>query len=246
MKHSMKTKSRIAAGATALALSCGGASVACAQPAKSPYPAMAPVEQYLPKTPADEIALARTAAPPSISAEADVLVLGSRGYETAVKGTNGFVCFIQRSWAAGFEDPGFWNPKVSAPNCFNAAAARTELPQYLKRTEWVLAGATKEQLIERTRACVADHTFRSPEPGAFSFMLSKSGYVSDESAGPWLPHVMLFVPHGQAATWAAGLEGSPILGQEGTDIESTVLFIPVRRWSDGSPAPAPTAPHTHS
>jgi hypothetical protein len=244
MRHSME--SRIAAGAVALALSFGGTSVACAQPAKSPYPAMAPVEQYLAKSPADEVALARTAAPPSVSADADVLVLGSRGYETAVKGKNGFVCFVQRSWAAGFEDPGFWNPKVSSPNCFNPAAARTELPQYLKRTEWVLAGATREQLIEKTRASVADHTFLRPEPGAFSFMLSKRGYVSDESAGPWLPHVMLFVPHGQAALWGAGLEGSPILGQEGTDIESTVLFIPVRRWSDGSPAPAPTAPHTHS
>jgi hypothetical protein len=77
-------------------------------------------------------------------------------------------------------------------------------------------------------------------------MLSKSGYVNDQTTGPWLPHVMLFVPHGQAAAWGAGLEGSPILGQEGSELESTVLFIPVRRWSDGSPAPAPTARHTHT
>jgi len=75
-------------------------------------------------------------------------------------------------------------------------------------------------------------------------MLSKEGYLSDESAGPWLPHVMFFVPHGQSAAWGAGFEGSPILGADGSPLEPTVLFIPVRRWSDGSAAPAP-AEHLH-
>ena len=150
-----------------------------------------------------------------MSAAAEVLVLGSHGYETAVKGSNGFVCFVERSWAAGFNDPEFWNPKLRGPNCFNPPAARTELPQYLKRTEWVLAGATKQQIIDRSRSAVASHEFRAPEAGALSFMLSKNGYLSDHAAGPWLPHVMFFLPHGQAADWGAGLEGSPILGQEG-------------------------------
>jgi hypothetical protein len=245
--HSME--SRIVAGAVvviAVASTLGGGGVACAQPARSPYPIAAPIEQYMARSPADEIALARSAAPPSISSDATVLVLGTRGYETAVQGKNGFVCFVQRSWTAGFGDPGFWNPKIRAPNCFNQAAARSELPQEMKRTEWVLAGATRDEMIEKTRAAVADHSFRSPEPGAFSFMLSKEGYLGDDAGGPWLPHVMLFVPHGQAAAWAAGVEGSPILGQEGSEIESTVLYIPVRRWSDGSPAPQAAAQHTHT
>jgi hypothetical protein len=216
-----------------------------AQPVAPLYPVASPIEQYLAKSNADEIALARSAAPPSISADATVLVLSRQGYETAVEGTNGFVCFIQRSWAASFDDAEFWNPKIRAPNCFNALAARTELPQYLKRTEWVLAGAGKEQLIAATRSALADRSFRSPEPGALSFMLSKEGYLNDEAAGPWLPHVMLFVPHGQTAAWGAGAEGSPVLGSDHSEIESTVLFIPVRRWSDGAPAPPPAERHTH-
>jgi len=236
----------IVAGAIFLTELSGGIGAACAQPAMSLYPSVAPIEQYRVKSQADEIALARSAAPPSISSDAEVLVLGSRGYETAVQGKNSFVCFVERSWAAGFDDPEFWNPKLRAPNCFNASAARTELPQYLKRTEWVLAGASREQMIERTRSAVADHSFKSPEPGSLSFMLSKDGYLSDEAAGPWLPHVMLFVPHGQAAAWGAGMEGSPILGRDGSELESTVLLIPVRRWSDGSPAPPPTEQHTHT
>jgi len=207
------------------------------------YPTMAPIAQYRIAARDDEIALARSAAPPSISADAEVLVLGDRGYETAVKGKNGFVCFVERSWAAGFDDPEFWNPKTRAPNCFNAPAARTELPQYLMRTEWVLAGASMQEMKAKTRSAIASHEFKSPEPGALSFMLSKNGYVSDDAAGPWFPHVMFFVPHGQAAAWGAGLEGSPILGKESSDIESTVLFVPVRRWSDGSPAQPPAAQH---
>ena len=201
------------------------------------YPAMAPIAHYRISARDDEVALARSAAPPSISKDAEVLVLGDRGYETAVKGKNGFVCFIERSWDAGFDDPQFWNPKLRAPNCFNPPAVRTVLPQYLKRTEWVLAGVGRQEMKAKARSAFASHEFKSPEPGAFSFMLSKDGYVSDDADGPWLPHVMFFVPHGQAAVWAAGLEGSPVMGKDGSDIEPTVLFVPVRRWSDGSPAP---------
>jgi hypothetical protein len=212
----------------------------------TPYPAMAPVGQYLIADAQDEIALARSAAPASISADAGVLVLGKHGYETAVRGTNGFVCFVERSWTAGFGDAEFWNPKVRAPNCFNPAAVRSVLPQYLRRTEWVLAGIGRAQMSERARAAVASRRFTAPDAGSFSFMLSKQGYLGDDAGGPWLPHVMFFVPHGQAAAWAAGLKASPILGADGLPFEPTVLFIPVRRWSDGSPAPSPATEHQHS
>jgi len=212
----------------------------------TPYAAIAPVEQYRIADPKDEIALARSAAPPSISADAEVLVLGRRGYETAVKGRNGFVCFVERSWTAGFDDPEFWNPKLRGPNCFNPAAVRSVLPQYLQRTEWVLAGVGRTHMIEKARAAFANGHFTAPEAGSLSFMLSKQGYLSDDSAGPWLPHVMFFVPHGQAAAWGAGLKASPILGADGSSFEPSVLFIPVRRWSDGSPAPSPSSEHQHS
>jgi hypothetical protein len=207
-----------------------------AQEKAASYPKMAPIAQYRILKPQDEIALARSAAPPSISADAEVLVLGGNGYETAVKGKNGFVCFVERSWTAGFDDPEFWNPKLRAPNCFNPPAVSSVLPQYIKRTEWALAGFSKQQMMQRTQAAISNGSFRDPAPGSFSFMLSKDGYVSDD-AGPWLPHVMFFVPHGQAVVWGAGQAGSPVLGKDGCALEPTVLFIPVRRWSDGSSAP---------
>jgi hypothetical protein len=220
-----------------------GSGPARSQAQKKDYPEMAPIEQYRIAKREDEIALARSAAPPSISRDAEVLVLGVRGYETAVKGSNGFVCFVERSWGSGFGEPDFWNPRLRAPNCYNPPAVRSELPRYLKRTEWILAGATRQELIERTKAAVASRDFAPLEPGALSFMLSKDGYISDDSAGPWLPHVMFFLPYGKADDWAANREGSPILGQLNGAIETTVLFVPVRSWSDGSPAPPPPKKH---
>jgi len=222
----------------------GSGGPAPSQAAKASYAEMAPIDQYRIASRDEEIALARSAAPPSISADAEVLVLGPHAYETAVKGKNGFVCFVERSWAAGVDQPEFWNPKLRAPNCFNAAAARSELTQYLKRTEWVLAGATKQQIVDKTQAAVASREFRVPEEGSISYMMSKQGYLGDEAGGPWLPHVMVFLPHGQSGSWGANMDGVPVFAQEGRPTETTVIFIPVRIWSDGSPAPPPATKHS--
>ena len=82
------------------------------------YSKMAPVDQYLMERNA-EILLARSAAPDSISSDATILVLGRQGYETAVRGKNGFVCMVERSWMAAFDSPEFWNPKVRGAECLN-------------------------------------------------------------------------------------------------------------------------------
>src|SRR5260221_2598887 len=111
---------------------------AMAQDAASKYSKMAPIDQYVMADRAAEIALARTAAPESISRDAEVLVLARHGYETAVKGKNGFVCIVGRGWAAA-ADPDFWNPKVRVPMCVNAAAAHTYLLRVRKITDLALA-----------------------------------------------------------------------------------------------------------
>jgi len=82
-----------------------------AQDAKTPYPtSMTPLDQYLMGRDA-EIALARSAAPPSVAKDATVMVLGRDGYETAVEGTNRFVCNVDRSWMDQFEkSPEFLEP----------------------------------------------------------------------------------------------------------------------------------------
>src|SRR5277367_2556396 len=91
-----------------------------AQAPAASYPTMAPLKQYLIDDRDAEIALARTGAPDSISHDAEIQVLSPHGYETAVKGKNGFVCLVQRSFAASADDPVFWNSRLRGPTCFNA------------------------------------------------------------------------------------------------------------------------------
>ena len=137
----------------------------CAPAASAaPYAAMAPVDRYMMARDA-EIALAKSAAPSSISDDATVLVLTPRGYETAVQGSNGFVCLVERAWLAEFVNPIFWNPAVRGPDCLNPAAARSVLPHDVERAKWVLAGLSIPQMIERTKAELAAKTYAMPEPG---------------------------------------------------------------------------------
>jgi len=232
----LQIRSSTAAIAALLALSLGGS--VQAQAAKASYPSMAPIAQYRIASQAEEIALARSAAPPSISNDAEVLTLGARGYETAVKGKNGFVCIVERAWASDFEDAEFWNPRLRAPICFNPASVRSVLPTFLKRTEWVLAGAAKAEMVERTKAAIAAKQTAEPEVGAMCYMMSKGGYLSDAAGGHWHPHLMFFLPRSEAAAWGANLPGSPVMGGGGGLEPGTVFFTLVPNWSDGTPAMA--------
>jgi hypothetical protein len=81
-----KILTTIILGSFALVVFLGAAWQLQAQDAKTPYPSMAPLEQYLISDRNAEIALARSAAPESISRDAEVLVLGGHGYETGIKG----------------------------------------------------------------------------------------------------------------------------------------------------------------
>jgi len=221
----------------ALIVVLGSGWQAKAQDAKTPYPSMAPLDQYLIADRNAEIAMARTAAPESISGDAEVMVLGRHGYETAAKGKNGFVCMVWRSWAAGIDDPEFWNPKQRAPICFNPPAARFNVPLTIKRTELVLAGRTKTQMFADISSALDKKELPALESGAMCYMLSKQGHLSDRD-GHWRPHLMFFVPHAEPASWGAGSQGSPVVAAfTDTSERLTVFLIPVAKWSDGTAAP---------
>ncbi|HKD80058.1 MAG TPA: hypothetical protein VKH81_10210 [Candidatus Angelobacter sp.] len=223
----------IAVKSIALVVMLVTAQHAIAQDAKALYPKMAPLDQYLMEDRNSEIAVAQSAAPKSISGDAEVLVLGRHGYETAVQGKNGFVCIVERSWTAPVDDPNFWNPKLRGPICLNAAAARSYLPRTIKKTDLVLAGSTKTQMADAIAAAVDKKELPPMEPGAMCYMLSKQGYLSD-SDGHWHPHLMFFVSQTDPAKWGAGLDGSPVLAFHDTREQLTTFLVPVREWSDGT------------
>jgi hypothetical protein len=235
-----KTVKMFALGFFWLPLTVSAAGHVQAQDDKNPYPSMAPLEQYLIADRNAEIALARTAAPPSVSSDATVLVLGRHGYETAVEGKNGFVCLVERSWNGAFEgDKGFWNPKNRGPDCYNPAAARTVLPIILMRAKLAVAGKSKDEMRESMKAAVEKKELPALEPGGMAYMLSKQQYLNDR-AGAWLPHVMVFVAVKDAKSWGADVPGSPIMINthfNGAPEPVTEFMVPVSEWSDGSPAP---------
>ncbi len=214
------------------ALLCGSVSQA------ADYAAMAPLDQYLMDRPA-EIALARSAAPPAIASKATVLVLTAHGYKTAVAGSNGFVCAVERSWMAQYDFPQFWNPHMRGPLCFNPPAVRSVLPYTLKRTELVLAGRTKAQMVAAIRQGIRSHALPPLEAGALTYMMSKQGYLND-GARNWVPHLMFYFPRAPGSTWGADLPGAPPMLNpqfQGSPEAISVLMVPVTHWSDGAPAP---------
>lgn len=213
--------------------------VAESSPAQSPqhaYPSMAPLSHYLMADRDAEIALARSAAPKAISGDATILVLGPHGYVTALEGKNGFVCMVDRSWSAQFDFPEFWNPKLRGPTCFNPQAARSILPITYKRTELALAGQSRNQIMQGTKAALASNQLPPLEPGAMCYMMSKQGYLND-AVGHWMPHLMFYMP--LDADWGADLPGSPVMlnPQFQAPEKIRVFMIPAGKWSDGTPAP---------
>jgi hypothetical protein len=231
---------RVAFFALSLALQSllpGAGRQASAQTRQAAYPAMAPLDQYLISDEDTEIALARSAAPKSISDAAEVMVLGRQGYKTAVKGTNGFLCLVERSWAQDTDDPEYWNPKMRAPHCFNALAARSFAPIYLTKTRLVLAGKSSNEVAREMAAELDKKELPALEPGAMAYMMSKQQYLNDRGKN-WHPHAMFFFSGDMTKRWSADEPNSPVMAGYDPESRVTTLFVLADKWSDGSPAPS--------
>ena len=217
---------------------------AAAQDPKEPYPTMAPVEQYLMDRDA-EIALARSAAPDAISHDASVIVLTRRGYETAVQGKNGWVCWVGRGWLAMFDHPEFWNPRIRAEDCLNPPAARSVLPYAYKRTELLLAGHSKLEVIAAIKAAIDKKELPPLEQGTLSYMMSKSSYLTDNGEHN-VHHLMFFQTEKNDAIWGANVTNSPFMSvnywylsaEAYPQLKSfppmAVFLVMVDKWSDGT------------
>jgi hypothetical protein len=243
-----KKVAAIAIKGFALLAVLGRAQHAMAQDATTPYPTMAPIEQYLMDRDA-EIALARSAAPDAISHDASVIVLTRHGYETAVEGKNGWVCWVGRGWLGMFDHPEFWNPKVRAAECINPPAVRSVLPYAYKRTELLLAGHSKQEVIAAIKAAIDKKELPALEQGTVSYMMSKDSYLSDYG-GHNAPHMMFYETAKDGAAWGANLTNSPVLAVNYWYISAeaypqlksfpplSVFLVGVTKWSDGTPAPS--------
>lgn len=224
------TRQAIGWGNVLLVAMLGGAVPVQAQHAKahdadSPYPGMAPIAEYRMDRDA-EIALARTAAPASISRDAEILVLGQKNFEVAVKGKNGFICAVGRAFAGPLNNPEFWNPKNRSPVCFNPPAARSLWPYAMKEAGMALAGATKEQIFNAVKTAVAKKELGVPETGSMVYMMSREAYLTDQGSHN-LAHIMFELPRNGV------LQDTPDFVS--WDPAPVIEFnVPVGQWSDGT------------
>ena len=233
-----KNQVRIIALAFVLQIVCPGAGrQAVAEDRRAAYPAMAPLDQYLISDEKSEIALARSAAPGSISDGAEVMVLGHEGYKIAVKGTNGFLCIVERSWGQSTDQAEFWNPKMRAPHCFNAQATRSFALIYLMKTRLVLAGKSKAEIAQAIATALDKKELPALEPGAMAYMMSKEQYLNDRDK-VWHSHAMFFAPGDMTKSWAADDPNSPVIVANDPEERVTILFVLADKWSDGTAAPS--------
>ena len=243
-----KIAARVAVGALALVSLLSMTASTRAQDAERPYPKMLPLSQYLMDRNA-AIALARSAAPEGISKDASVLVLTPKGWETAVKGTNGFVCMAGPSWTASIDFYDVWSPKQRGAICLNPAAVRSILPIFLKLTQMTLAGVTSvKERIAGIQEAYAKKEIPPVEPGAMSYMMSKDAYLTHLGHSHNLCHVMFFLPMKASGELGANDPNSPIsstsmwfpdpdkpdspLNKELPPLRTVPIEVPY--WSDGT------------
>ena len=134
-----------------------------------------------------EITLARSAAPPEVTARATILVLGDTGYVSAVAGSSGVTCLVSRS-----------QPQSIEPQCFDVEGSRTILQMDLRRAALGQQGKSREEIERDIATRLLDGRFRLPERPAVSYMMSAAqDLYNDEGrhVGRWHPHLMIYFPY---------------------------------------------------
>jgi len=190
-----------------------------------------PVRDYLMQQDA-EIALARSAAPDTVSTHATVKILTTSGFKVAAQGDNGFVCLVLRGWSAPTFTPApfrdlVYDAKVRAPICFDPVASRTVLPLQELRTQLALQGKDPDEIAHGVTEAYALGKLPKMEGVSFAYMWSADMYLAS-GVGAFHPHIMVYAPYYDNATLGANPFGgmAPFVSDDaGTPF--AVVVIPV-------------------
>jgi hypothetical protein len=194
-------------------------------------PKYPPISEYMMARDA-EIALARSAAPASISDHATIKILTKSGYEVAREGDNGVVCMVMRGFSAPTYTPAqfrdlVYDPTVHAPICFTPPAARSVMPYYELRTKLAMEGKGPDQIAEGLQAAYIKGELPRRDAVSFAYMWSAHQHLGP-GIGAWHPHMMVFAPYYDNAMVGGNAFGTPL--PQVTDDAGTpfaVVVIPV-------------------
>jgi hypothetical protein len=169
---------------------------------------------------AAEIALARSAAPATVSAAASVYVFTDSGYVLAERGSNDAACYVSRSWPTSIE-----------PHCFDAEGAATIMRIHMREVELLHRGVTPDAVEREVDAAIVAGRLRLPRKPALSYMMSAEQRLLSDNGTPvgrWRPHIMIYFPYlesnqppGAPPDLAAG-----IITRPGTAQSSIVFAMP--------------------
>jgi hypothetical protein len=173
--------------------------------------------------PDHEVALARDAAPPHLVAGASVFVLGTSGYFEAVRGTNGFTCYIKRN------TPGnLWSM------CQTREAAEALFPMEQLRVSLRASGIDEARIEDSLAQGFRSGRFRAPAVGAMAYMLSAYAWTDNDGKAVFLgPHLHFYTPNEtNARLGIESLEKSVVpmrLEEEGKPDASVIVPVKLRK-----------------
>jgi len=168
-----------------------------------------------------EIALARSAAPPSVASRARVWIFAAGTYVIADSGSSGVQCRVGRGW-----------PQALEPHCFDEEGARTIMPIEMRKDELLHRGVSTDSVEREIAAGIAAGRYRLPQRPAVSWMLSSAQVLYDDDGtrvGAWRPHIMIYYPYltpegvgtGTNQDLAAGIVVSP-----GSPMSNIMIVVP--------------------
>ncbi len=133
-----------------------------------------------------EIRLAREAASPSISRDADVYVFQDGTFKRTVTGSNGFACMVGRDTRA---------PSLF-PMCFDPEGARTLMRREMMKVELMAAGVPLDAVIPKVDSAAHDGRVHYPKTTSLTYMMSSHQvlYDGDKNIGAAHSHVMIYLP----------------------------------------------------
>lgn len=168
---------------------------------------------------AEEIRLARSAAPASVSGDATIWMWRDGAYEIAVEGTNGNACMVSRSRPGSLE-----------PICYDTEGARTILPIEQLHVRLRLDGMSPEAIEADIELRILRGELALPSRPSLSYMMSSGQrLVADDGrqVGAWRPHLMLYWPYLEAKDVGLhGLDLPVFVANEGEPLAHLITVVP--------------------
>src|SRR5579872_625210 len=177
---------------------------------------------------ADDIALALTAAPASITAGAAVYILRDGTFAKVRDGSTGWVCTVGR-------DPRV-KPIAVAPQCYNPEGARTSMREGMLRAQLWSRNVSNTAIQREVDAAFQRGTLQHPSKPVMIYMMSSHQVLesfqgdSEWTTGAWHPHIMIYLPHATADQFALDAETQAGPVSVSSDATGVQLVVVVPHW----------------